>query len=77
MIPQLGKLYTVKETAVILFGEVNGRDSVIRLIKRGELKCVEFPVMGGRGKNKKRLIPAAEIDRFFKKHYGGSFMSVA
>lgn len=70
MIPQFGKLYTIKEAAVILFGDITGRDSVIRLIKRGELKCVEFPRMGGRGKNKKRLIPEVEIERFLREHFG-------
>jgi len=73
MIPQLGKLYSIKEVAGIL--DV-GRDSVVRLIRRGKLKCVEFPQMGGRGKNKKRLIPEAEIDRFFRENYGGCFLSV-
>jgi hypothetical protein len=72
MIPQLGKLYSIKEAAVIIFGEASGRDSVVRLIKRGKLKCIEFPQMGGRGKNKKRLVPEAEIDRFFKEHFKAS-----
>jgi hypothetical protein len=76
MIPQYGKLYSIKEAAVILFGEITGRDSVVRLIKGGKLKCIEFPRMGGRGKNKKRLIPEAELDRFLREHFNGSLMSV-
>jgi hypothetical protein len=71
MIPQIGKMYSIKEVAVILFGEVNGRDSVVRLIKRGELRCIEFPRMGGRGKNKKRLIPERELERFIREHSSG------
>ena len=71
MIPQLGKLYSVKEAAAIL--EV-GRDSVVRLIRRGKLRCITFPQMGGRGKNAKRMIPEAELDRFCREHYGpGSY----
>jgi hypothetical protein len=71
MIPQLGKMYSIKEAAVILFGETNSRDSVNRLIKRGKLKCVTFPQMGGRGKNKKRLIPEVEIERFLRENFNG------
>jgi|HubBroStandDraft_2_1064218.scaffolds.fasta_scaffold787987_2 excisionase family DNA binding protein len=73
MIPQLGKLYSIKEAAAVL--EV-GRDSVVRLIDRGELKCIEFPLMGGHGKNRKRLIPEAELDRFFKANFNGFFRSI-
>lgn len=68
MIPQLGKMYSIKEAAAIL--EV-GRDSVVRLIGRGKLKCVTYPQMGGRGKNRKRLIPEAEIDRFLRENFNG------
>jgi excisionase family DNA binding protein len=68
MIPQFGKLYTIKEAAARL--DI-GRDSVVRLIARGKLKCVEFPRMGGRGKNRKRLIPEVEIERFLRDHFHG------
>jgi hypothetical protein len=45
-------------------------DSVTRLTKNGELKAVEFPKMGGRGKNVKRMFEREEIDRF-KARNGG------
>jgi excisionase family DNA binding protein len=73
MIPQFGKLYSIKEAAPLLGVE---RDSVSRLIRRGKLKCVELPQMGGRGKNKKRLIPEAEIDRFLRENFNGFLISV-
>jgi excisionase family DNA binding protein len=73
MIPQYGKMYSIKEAAAMLWV---GRDSVVRLILRGKLKCVEFPQMGGRGKNKKRMIPEAELDRFFRDNCNGFLMSV-
>jgi hypothetical protein len=41
------------------------------------LKCVTFPQMGGRGKNKKRLIPEAEIDRFLRENFSGFLRSIA
>ena len=72
MIPQLGKMYSIKEVASVL--EI-GRDSVVRLIDRGKLKCLELPQMGGRGRNRKRLIPEAELDRFFKENFNGFFES--
>jgi excisionase family DNA binding protein len=54
-------LLSIKEAA----GELSvGRDSVVRLIKNGELNSVEFPRMGGRGRNKKRMVDAEEIKRF-------------
>jgi len=74
MIPQIGKMYSIKEVAAIL--EIS-RDSVVRLMDRGELGYVEFPRMGGRGRNRKRLIPETEIDRFFKKNYTRILKSIA
>lgn len=60
-------LLSIKEAA----GELSiGRDSVGRLIDRGELGCVVFPRMGGTGKNRKRMIPKEEIERF-KQRNGG------
>jgi excisionase family DNA binding protein len=54
-------LRSVKETA----GELAvGRDSVVRLIESGELPAVEFPKMGGKGKNRKRMVEDDEIKRF-------------
>jgi excisionase family DNA binding protein len=68
MIPQLGKMYAIKEAAAILGV---GRDTVVRLIRSGQLKCVELPRTGGRGRNKKRLIPERELDRFVREHSSG------
>jgi excisionase family DNA binding protein len=60
-------LRSVKEVA----GQLGvGRDSVVRLIKRHELRAIEFPTMGGTGKNVKRMVEDDEIDRF-KKRNGG------
>lgn len=54
-------LLSIKEAA----GELSiGRDSVGRLIDNGELVAVEFPKMGGRGKNRKRMVEDTEIKRF-------------
>ncbi|HEV8039819.1 MAG TPA: hypothetical protein VGP62_13210 [Bryobacteraceae bacterium] len=39
-------------------------DSITRLNKNGELKGIEFPKMGGRGKNVKRMYEKEEIERF-------------
>ena len=47
-------------------------DSITRLNKNGELKAVEFPKMGGRGKNVKRMFEREEIDRFKQQHGGGA-----
>jgi excisionase family DNA binding protein len=60
-------LRSVKEVAGMLG---IGRDSVVRLIRRGHLKAVEFPPMGGRGKNKKRMVDDDEVGRF-KERNGG------
>ena len=60
-------LLSIKEAA----GELSiGRDSVVKLIRNGELRSIEFPRMGGRGRNKKRMVEKDEIDRF-KQRYGG------
>ena len=62
-------MLSVKEAA----GELSvGRDSVVRLIKNGSLKAVEFPKMGGRGTNRKRMVEKEEIDRFKQRNAGGS-----
>jgi excisionase family DNA binding protein len=54
-------LLSIKEAA----GELScGRDSVVRLIDNGELEAVEFPRMGGRGVNRRRMIEDDEIKRF-------------
>ena len=57
------RLLSVKEVAFFLGV---GRDSVVRLIKRGYLETFEYPTMGGRGKNKKRMIPEMEVARFLE-----------
>ena len=60
-------LLSIKEAA----GELAvGRDSVVRLIRNGELKAVEFSRMGGHGRNKKRMVEKEEIERF-KQRNGG------
>jgi excisionase family DNA binding protein len=58
-------LRSVKEAAGDL---AVGRDSVVRLIKRGELKAIVFPRMGGKGKNVKRMIEDTEIESFKQQH---------
>ena len=60
-------LLSIKEAAAELGV---GRDSVVRLINRGELPCVKFPRMGGTGKNKKRMVESEEI-KSFKLRNGG------
>jgi excisionase family DNA binding protein len=57
----LEKLLSIKEVADLL---AVSRDSVSRLIRRGDLKAVEFPRMGGRGKNIKRQVYRGEVNRF-------------
>jgi len=59
------KLLSIKEVAGILG---MSRDAVTRLIKRGELTVIEFPRMGGRGKNLKRMISEGEVRRFLDAH---------
>jgi|GEM_PF-2526384 len=54
-------LLSIKEVAADLG---IGRDSVTRLIDNGELEAIEFPKMGGRGKNRERRIEQEEIERF-------------
>jgi excisionase family DNA binding protein len=61
------KMYSLKEAA----GPLGcSRDSVVRLIRRGHLQAVEFPRMGGRGKNVKRQIPESELQRFLERNRG-------
>jgi excisionase family DNA binding protein len=54
-------LLSVKEVAGAL--DVS-RDSVVRLIRKGELEAIEFPPMGGKGVNVKRMVDDEEIKRF-------------
>jgi len=56
-----GRLLSIKEVAGILG---LGRDSIVRLIRRGKLKALELPPMGGKGKNVKRLVSEKEVERF-------------
>jgi excisionase family DNA binding protein len=58
------RLLAIKEVAFLLG---LSPDSVFRLIKRGELGCFEFPTMGGRGRNKKRMVPETEVMRFLER----------
>ena len=58
-------LLSIKEAA----GRLGvGRDSVVRLIRNGKLPCVEFPTMGGKGKNKKREVEDDDLERFKLNH---------
>jgi excisionase family DNA binding protein len=59
-----GRLLSIKEVAAILGVS---RDSVVRLIRRGELEVFDFPTMGGRGKNRKCMIPEYEVMRFLER----------
>ena len=62
------KMYSLKEAA----GPLRcSRDSVVRLVRGGHLRAVEFPRMGGRGKNLKRQIPESELKRFLERNKGG------
>lgn len=63
MIEDFGRLLAIKEVAGLLGV---GRDSVVRLIKRGALKAVEFPTMGGSGRNVKRMVSEREVRRFLE-----------
>lgn len=54
-------LLSIKEVAADLG---IGRDSVTRLIDNGELDAIEFPRMGGYGKNRERRIEQEEVERF-------------
>ena len=61
------KMYSLKEAA----GPLGcSRDSVVRLIHRGHIQAIEFPRMGGRGKNVKRQIPESELRRFLERNRG-------
>lgn len=55
------KMLSIKEAAGVLGV---GRDSVGRLIKRGGLRGVRYPRMGGCGKNVTIRIPESELERF-------------
>jgi len=55
------KMFSVKEVAGILGVS---RDSVVRLVRRGYLKCLVLPQMGGRGRNPGRRFREGEVRRF-------------
>ena len=59
------KMLRVKEVAGALGV---GRDSVIRLLRRGHLKGISLPRMGGTGTNVLYLIPESEIRSFLKRN---------
>ena len=67
-VPVAEKMFSVKEAAGYLGV---ARDSVVRLIRRGRLRAVKFPVMGGRGQNVTWRIPSEELARFIKENLGG------
>ena len=60
-----GRLLSIKEAAWIL-GNMS-RDSIVRLIHNGEIEVFDVPRMGGRGINKKYLIPEREIIRLLER----------
>ena len=64
MIPD-EKLMCVREVAGALGV---GRDSVVRLVRRGHLKGVSLPRMGGRGSNVIYRIPESELLLFLKRN---------
>jgi excisionase family DNA binding protein len=55
------KMLSVKEVAYVLGVS---RDSVSRLIRRGELKAVRLPRMGGRGANRIFRVPESMVNLF-------------
>ena len=59
------KMLRVKEVAGALG---MGRDSVVRLIRRGAIKVVSVPRMGGYGVNATYLIPETELRAFLKRN---------
>jgi excisionase family DNA binding protein len=59
----LGKMYSVKEVAGMLGV---GRDTVMRLIRRGRLKAVKLPICGGRGKNVTYRVSEGDIGDFLR-----------
>jgi excisionase family DNA binding protein len=61
------KMYSLKEAGGLLGCS---RDSVVRLIRGGSLVAVEFPRMGGRGRNRKRQVQESELRRFLERNRG-------
>jgi excisionase family DNA binding protein len=59
------RFYTIDDTASILN---IGRDSVRRLIERGQLPAVKYPKMGGKGKNVKWMILGTLLIQFIELH---------
>lgn len=55
------KMLSVKEVAYVLGVS---RDSVSRLIRRGELRAVRLPRMGGRGANRIYRVPESMVNLF-------------
>ena len=55
------KMLSVKEVAYVLGVS---RDSVSRLIRRGELKAVRLPRMGGHGANRIYRVPESMVNLF-------------
>jgi hypothetical protein len=65
MFPQFEKLYSPKEAAGIL---CCSRDAVVRMMNRGDLDYIQFPRMGGRGINVKRLLRESVLVLFLRKN---------
>jgi excisionase family DNA binding protein len=60
----IGKMYSVKEVAGMLGV---GRDTVMRLIRRGRLRAVKLPVCGGRGRNVTYRVSDGDIGDFLRR----------
>jgi len=65
VIPQFEKMYSPKEAAGVLSCS---RDSVVRMMNRGDLDYVQLPKMGGRGKNVKRLVRHSVLVLFLERN---------
>ena len=59
------KLLCIKETAEALGFS---RDSVVRLIRRGHLRGIRMPRMGGNGSNVIYRVPESEVRLFLKRN---------
>jgi len=57
------KMYSVKEVAGMLGV---GRDTVMRLIRRGRLRALKLPVCGGRGRNVTYRVSEGDVGEFLR-----------
>lgn len=61
----MGKMYSVKEVAGLLGV---GRDTVMRLIRRGKLRAIKLPICGGRGRNVTFRLAENDLGEFIRVH---------